>query len=172
MTLRKSIKILGGLFLTFVIAVGLTSINHPIVLKWLTGSARIVGRPINATVYTNGQINSDIKVFHVDKYWNGNNADYFILNSSFVPNNKKLKFFSINRKDNYVGRPSSTNLRDYDIIAGLLFQSEVGGKFTPFEDDIKGYNFDTKLTFIEKQITLKIPPSATELKCDSIRVEL
>jgi hypothetical protein len=172
MTLRKFIKIVGGLFLTFVIAVGLTSINHPIVLKWLTGSARIIGRPINATVYTNGQINNEIKVFHVDKYWNGNNADYFILNSSFVPANKKLKFFSINRKDNYVGRPSSTNVRDYDIIAGLLLQSEVGGKFTPFGVDMKGYNFDTKLTFIDKKITLKIPPSGTELKCDSIRVEL
>jgi len=172
MTQRNFFKILSGLTLVIICIVGLISINHPIILKWITGSARIIGRPISATVYTNGQINNDINVFHVDKYWNGKSADYFILNPLFISDNNKLKFFSINRKDNFVGRPSSTNIRDYDVIAGLLFQSEVGGKFTSFGNDMKGYNFDTKLTFIGRQIILNIPPIATELKCDSMRVEL
>jgi len=37
--------------------------NHPIILKWVTGSARYNGKPIQAKVYTNGQVNCHIKVF-------------------------------------------------------------------------------------------------------------
>lgn len=72
MTLRKFLKIVVGLLLLFAIVVGLAVTSHPIILKWLTGSARHIGKPIQATVYTNGLVNHDIKVFHEDKYW-GNN---------------------------------------------------------------------------------------------------
>jgi hypothetical protein len=151
--------------------VGLTSIGHPIILKLLAGSARIVGRPTNATVYTNGQVNTDVKVFHVDEYWNGEPADYYILHFPYA-DNSRLKFLSLNKKDNYAGVASSTNVRNYDIIAGLLFQSEVGARFTPMQDDIKGFNHDPQLAFTDGQITLNVPPTAKELKCDSIRVVL
>jgi hypothetical protein len=51
------------------VAVGLISIHHPIILKWLSGTAKQIGRPVSATVFTNGRGNHDIKVFHVNKYW-------------------------------------------------------------------------------------------------------
>ena len=123
MTIRKLLQILVALLLIFVVAVGLISINHPIIIKWLSGTARHIGKPITATVYTNGQINNDIKVFHVDKYWKGGRADYYII---YVPyaDKSRLKFFSLNKKDNYAGCPVSTNIRDYDLIAGHLFQFE------------------------------------------------
>lgn len=60
---RKLLRAVFGLLLIFAIAVGLTAVNHPIILKWLSGSARLVGRPTNATVYTDGQVNTDIKFF-------------------------------------------------------------------------------------------------------------
>lgn len=153
------------------VAVGLISLSHPIILKWFTGSARVEGRQTNATVYTNGQVNTNINVFHADKYWNGEPADYYIL---FFPyaDNSRLKFLCLNRKDKYAGGPISTNVRDYDIIAGRLFQSETGAHFIPMQDDIKGFNFNPNLVFSERQITLTIPPKAKELKCDSLRVIL
>ncbi len=171
MTRRKLFRAVVGLLLIFAVAVGLTSISHPIILKWLSGSARLVGRPTKATVYTDGQVNTDIKVFHVDKYWNGEPADYYILYFPYA-DNSRLKILSLNRQDNYAGGASSTNKRDYDIIAGNLFQSEVGAKFTPMQDDIKGFNHDPKLAFSEGQITLTIPPTVKELKCDNLRVVL
>lgn len=170
MTLYKLLKIFIGLLLILVVAVGLTTINHPIILKWLSGTARYIGKPITATVYTNGQINPDIKIFHVDKYWNGEKADYFLLYTPYA-DKSRLKFFSLNKKDNYVGSPTSTNIRDYDLIGGHLFQSEIGAKFSPFTDDMKGFDFDPHLTFNDRQITLNVPPTAIELKCDSIRIE-
>jgi len=170
--LHKLLKISIRLVLIIAAIVGLTSIYHPIILKWITGSARLIGKPIMPTVYTNGQINHNIKVFHVDKYWNGSGADYYILFINYLPDNNKLKIFSVNRKDNYVGIPSATSIKDYDLIGGQLFQGEVGSHFTPFQNNMKGYAFDPELTFNGKQFKLNIPPSAKELRYDSLRVEL
>lgn len=86
--------------------------------------------------------------------------------------NSRLKILSLNKKDNYAGGPSSTNIRDYDIVAGLLFQSEVGAHFTPMQNEMKGFNFDPQLAFTDRLITLKIPPAAKELNCDSLRIVL
>src|SRR5437868_3577372 len=97
MILQKLLKILVGLLLIFAVAVGLTSINHPIVLKWLSGTARNIGKPINATVYTNGQVNQDIKIFHVSKYWGSNEkANNYIVSLKEFDSLGKLKFFNIN----------------------------------------------------------------------------
>ena len=171
MTLRKLSRVVVGLLLIAAVIIGLTSISHPIVLKLFAGSARLVGNPIKATVYTNGQVNNDIKVYHVGKYWNGEPANYYILYFPYA-DNSRLNFLSLNRKDNFAGGPSSTNRRDYDIVAGLLFQSEVGARFTPLQDDIKGFNHDPQLAFTDGEITLTVPPMAKELMCDSIRVVL
>ena len=171
MTFRKLLKIIFGLLFIFAVAVGLTSLNHPIILKWLSGSARLIGKPVASVVYTNGQVNPDIKIFHVDKYWDGTQADYYLIHFSFADTKDTREIISIDKKDNYVGRPSSTNKNEYDKIFGRLFQGEVGSKFTPFTDDMKGYDFDPQLSFTDKTIKLKIPPSAKEFKCDSIRIE-
>lgn len=168
---RRFSKLLLGLIFSIIIVVSLASIKHPIILKWLVGSARVIGKPIEATIYSNGQIKNEIKVFHIERHWNQDKTDYFILHNSSDLRNKELKIFSINKKDRFIGLPSSTNIKDYDVIAGLLFQSEVGAKFTPFENEAKGYNFNTKLKFVDRQIFFNIPAIDKVSNYDSIRVE-
>lgn len=169
---KKTLKNLLGLLLILVVTAGLISIIHPIFLKWLSGSARLIGRPIKALVYTNGKIDRDIRIFHVDHYWNGQKADYFLLQIPYTEKSK-LKVISLNRKENYAGRPSSTNKHDYDSIFGFLFQSEVGSQFTPFIDNMKGFAYDPQISFSDKKIKFNIPPTIRDLlKCDSIRIEL
>jgi hypothetical protein len=171
MTLLKLLKIVIGLFLLFAVAIGLTSINHPILLKWVTGSARHIGKPIQATVYTNGQVNQDIKVFHVDKYWASNEkANNYLLSLTEYDSLGMLKFFNINLNEKWIGRPVGTSKTDYDFILGHLFQSETGGHFTPFQDDMKGFNFDPQLSINDRQIKFNMPPS--KLKFDSVLIEL
>jgi hypothetical protein len=173
MTLRKLLKIILGLLIVITVTAGLTSIDHPIILKWFLGTARVIGKPIKATVYTNGQINYDIKIFHVQKYHEGTDANYYIVYTPYTSDSTGLKVFIINKKGySYVGRPSGTSIRDYDFIAGVLFQSDVGELFTTFQNDMKGYDFDPKLTINNRQIKLDVSPIAEELKCDSIRIEL
>ena len=170
MRLRKLILTSVGLLLILTVAIGLTTINHPVILKWLTGTARHIGKKVTATVYLDGKVNSDVKIFHVDNTWNGKEADYYLVYLPFAELSR-IQFFSVNRNDNCAGIPVSTSIKDYDLIAGHLFQSETGAKFTSFTDDIKGFNFDPRITFRANQIRLNIPASATELRCESIRIE-
>lgn len=171
MTFRKFLKYFIVLFLLVVIIIGIISINHPIILKWLTGDARIIGKPINATVYANGQINDGIKVYHTEKYWESNKkANNYLLSLKEFDNVGKLKFFNVNLIEKWIGRPVGTSKNDYDFVLDYLIQSETGGHFVPFQDDIKGYNFDPQLSFTEKQIKFNVPPN--KLKFDSVRIEL
>ena len=164
MTLLKLLKIVFGLLILFAVAVGLTSIDHPIILKWVTGSARHFGKPISATVYTNGQVNDHIKVFYSDE------ADNYLLSLAEYDSSGILKFFNINLNEKWIGRTVGTSKNDYDLIAGHLFLSETGQHFTPFQDDMKGFNFDPQLSLTGRQIKFNMPPN--KLKFDSIRMEL
>lgn len=168
--LRKLLIISVGLLIIFVVVIKLISKNHPIILKWIVGSAKIIGKPINATVYTNGQINNDIKVYHINKYWDGGKANNYLLNLKEFDSQGKLKFINIDLKNKWIGRPIGTAKDDYDFINEVLFQSDVGGHFADFRDDMKGYDFNPQLTFTDRQIKFNIPPN--QLKFDSIRIEL
>ena len=164
MTLRKLLKIVFGLLILFAVAVGLTSINHPIILKWVTGSARHFGKPIPATVYTNGQVNDHIKVFYSDE------ANNYLLSLAEYDSLGMFKFFNINLNEKWIGRSVGTPKNDYDFIAGHLFLSETGEHFSPFQDEMKGVNFDAQLSFTDRQIKFNMPPN--ELKLDSVRIKL
>jgi hypothetical protein len=82
----------------------------------------------------------------------------------------RLKYFNINLNEKWIGVPTGSSNKDYDFIAGHLFQSETGGHFTPFQDDLKGLNFDPGLSFTDGQIKFNVP--RTMLKFDSVRIEL
>lgn len=164
MMLRKLVKITVGLLFFLAVAVGLTSINHPIILKWVTGSARHFGKPMSATVYTNGQVNDQIKIFYTDE------ANNYLISLEEYDSLGMLKFININLEEKWIGKPAATSKNDYDFIAGHLFQSETGGQFSAFQDPVKGFGFDPQLSFTAKEIKFNLPPG--KLKFDSIRIEL
>lgn len=171
MTRLRTLKILVGLLLLFTVAVVITAIRHRILLKWMEGSARHIGKPIQVKVYTNGQLNDGIKVFRIDKYWEGNGvANSYLLSLKEDGSVGALKFININLDENWIGKPVATSKKDYDFVAGHLFQSETGGHFTPFQDDIKGFDFDPQLSFTDRQIIFNMPQE--ELKFESVRIEL
>lgn len=159
------------------ITIWLISRDHPIILKWIIGSARIIGKPVDAIVYTNGQINGNIKVFHTDKYWSSDvKANNYILdltplNLQDSVSSSMLKYVNIHFDPDWIGRPAGSGKDDYDIIAGHLFQSETGGHSSPWQDDMKGFDFDPQLLFNGQEIKFMMPPS-NDLKIDSIRIVL
>jgi len=163
MTIRKiSIAVLG-LAAVLAITIGLTSLNHPIILKWVSGSARHLGSAMPATVFTNGIINDHVKVFY------GDDGDSYIVSLAAFDQGM-LQFININFRENWIGRPAATSENDYDLIAGHLFLSDAGGKFTPFGDDIKGLGFDPQLSLAGNEIQFNLPPG--KLPFDSIRIVL
>ncbi len=94
---------LGLLILTIIL--GVFSIKHFVLIRWITGTATIIGRPINATVYTNGQINRDVKVYHINKHWSGESTDDFILHFTYVDSDSTIETIRIERKRKTVSRP-------------------------------------------------------------------
>ena len=164
MTLRKVLNIILGLLIVFAVVVGLTSINHPIILKWVTGSAKHHGKPMPATIYTNGQVNDHIKVYYTDE------ANHYLLSLAEYDSSGMLKFINLDLHEKRIGRPVATSKNDYDLIAGHLFQSKTSGHFIPFQDERKGFNFDPQLSFTNRQIRFNLPPN--KLKLDSVRIIL
>ena len=164
MTLRKLLKILLGLLLVLAVAIGLTSIKHPIILKWVTGSAIHFGKPIPAKVYTNGQVNEHIKVFYTDE------PDNYLLSLVAYDSLGMLKFININLNEKWIGSAVGTTNNDYDLIAGHLFLSKTAAHFSPFQGDMKDFAFDPQLLFTDKQIKFHMPPNKS--KFDSIRIQL
>ena len=138
---------------TLIIFVGFLLFNNIILIRY-------------AKVYANGKLNKDIEIYKVTKYWNGKNAEYYLVNFTYL----KRKLVSVNYDYNYVGIPSSTNENDYKKIFGNLLQTEVGGKFTPIDNQIKGLGFDPQLKYNKTQIKFLLPKS--EYGIDSLRIEL
>jgi hypothetical protein len=164
MTLRKLLKLTLGLLALFVVTIGLISMKHPVILKWVTGSARHFGRSIPATVYTNGQVNDNIKVFYTDE------PNNYLLSVRDYDSQGMMTFFNLNLSEKWIGKQAATTRDDYHFIGEHLFQTKSDGPFLPLQDDMKGGNFDPQFSFANGQIRFNVPP--TRFKFDSVRVEL
>jgi hypothetical protein len=165
--------VLLKIFICFVLAIIIAGYllfkYEPILLKFLDGTARNLGTPIHATVYTNGRPDTSIKVYRIGKYWDGIGTNDFLLELSEFDSEGMLKFINVDLKEKWVGRPVCTSEDCYKVISGRLFQSETGGKFVPFEDDMKGYDFNPQLTVSYRQFSFNIPPNL--LRFETVRIE-
>ena len=164
MILRKILKILFSLILVLAVTIGLTSINHPIILKWVTGSARHHGQPIPAMIYTNGQENENLKIYYTDE------VNSYLLSMGNDDGPETLKFINLDLNEKSIGRPVENSKNDYDLIAGHLFQSKTAGDFIPLRDDTNGTNFEPRLTFTGSEIRFNLPPAKEAF--DSVRIIL
>jgi len=163
--MRKALTIFGVIIVITAIYIGVVGHKHPVFLKYLIGSATNLGRPIDAKVYTDGHINSDIKV-----YKDPADKNDYLLNLKEFDATGMLHYINIDLDNQWVGRPIGSSHDDYDTINGRLYQSELGSHFANFRDDMKGMDFDPKLTFSDNEIRFNIPQHV--LKFDSIRIEL
>lgn len=143
--MKKLNKVLWGLVLVCIIAIVVLIrqiyLTHPIVLKWLTGTARIIGKPINAIVYTDGQPNNDIKIYKCEYKWDNKktrDSNYFLLSLKEFDKDGMLSFIHVDTNEKWVGRPVGTAIDCYDFVGGNLFQDETGSNFVDFKDDMKG----------------------------------
>ena len=150
----KIVLAVAGLFLVFFI---LVVYRHPIVLKWMGGSARLIGLPVRASVYADGVIDKKIKVFHSDKYWDGHKTDNYILYilSPYLYKTKHIVSLDIPNK--YAGVPVVTDKNTFDLVFGILFQSEPETQLADFRDNVKGYGFDPHMDIAGKTIRFNLP---------------
>jgi hypothetical protein len=163
--MRKFLLILAGLIIVIAISCGIFYFNHPILSKWLSETARNIGKPIDATVYINGRVNDSVKVYRDKKYKN----DYIV---SFVGINNFIadfKYLDVDLENKVVGRPRSLATEDYDVVSGYLFMSDVAEQITDVRQG-KDFTFTPNLSFSKNEIRFTIPTPA--LKLDSVRIVL
>ena len=162
-TMRKLLKIFIVLSLIYGMVIALTWKEYPLVAKWLTGSARLVGKPISAKVYTNGQVSTSIEVYRID--------NYFLLYRGRL--NSSPEVIAVFTEGNWVGTPVGGSERDYTKYNNLLFQSETGGRFVRFDDGAKrNHSFNPNLRHENQVMTFLVTPEIDDFGCDSMRIEL
>lgn len=119
----------------------------PILIKYLCGNAFILDKIESYTIKIDGKLYKDILFKDKNK---------FIL---FLENEKITKDYSIvsiDVKNNVIGFNCSS--KDcYDTFLGNLFQSDMGKMYVPFDNTIKGPNFDSNLKISETFINFYIP---------------
>jgi hypothetical protein len=154
---KRTSKIVLTISVLFLILLILFVYRHPIVLKWTTGSARVIGWPVRASVYSDGVIEKKIKVFHSDKSWDGRKADGYILYIISPYSYSTKHIISVDVRDKYAGVPAFTDKNSFDLVFGILFQSETGTHFSDFRDAEKGYGFDPHVDISGKTIRFNLP---------------
>lgn len=171
-SMRKAVRVI--LIVGFLSGVSLLLVGwrHPIFFKWLSGTARCIGKPIKVDVYLNDTLNENISVFKADSYWDGTATTCYLLHFATPSQVSRAKILSVLKGRLVIGLPTAVGQRDYDIIVSYLFQSETGSKFTDINDEIKGFGFDPGLRFAEKSIHFRIPAATNDTGFDSIRIEL
>jgi hypothetical protein len=158
------VKIILGLIILSAVTVGILSIDHPIILKWVTGSARHYGRSIDAAIYTNEQVNDRIRIFYSDE------PNNYLLSIRENDSSEVYNFFNLNIQEKWIGRPVNISERDYDFIMGHLFINKSVEHFSPIKDETKVNNFDPQLTVINKQIKFNMP--LNNFRIASVRIQL
>jgi hypothetical protein len=78
---------------------------------------------------------------------------------------------SLDIHDNRAGVPAMTDKNTFDLVFGVLFQSETGTQFTDFKDELKGYGFDPHLNISGKSIRFYLP-SKNRNELSLIRIEI
>jgi hypothetical protein len=164
---KRSLRIVLGVVLLLSV---LFLYRHPILLKWMTGSARMIGLPVRASVYTDAEIDKRIKVFHSNVYGDGRKADYYILYLLSPYSFKTKHIISINIRDTCLGVPSVTDKITFDLVFGILFQSRTGTQFSDFRDNVSGYGFDPRMDISARTIRFNLL-SKQKPEASSIRIE-
>ena len=136
----------------------------------MTGSARLIGLPERAIVYADGEVVKKIKVFHSYKYWDGRRTDYYILYIISPYTYQTKHIVSLDIPGNYAGVPAYTDKNTFDLVFGVLFQSETGTQFSDFRDARKGYGFDPHMNISGKTIRFNLP-SKQKPEVSKIRIE-
>ncbi len=163
--MRKFLLILAGVIVAIAITCGVIYFNHPIISKWLSDTARDIGKPIDATIYLNGRVTDSVKIYRDKKFKN----DYIVSFAKVEDLANLFKYIDVDLEKKVIGRPPSLAIEDYDIVAGHLFMSDIAEHVTDVSQG-KEFTFQPMLSFTNTEIRFRIPTSA--LKLDTVRIVL
>jgi hypothetical protein len=171
--MKLLLKITVVAILIMTISAAIIACNHPIFLKWLSGTAKIIGKPISSKVLMNDNINQQIRVYELHEFAKEKELKSLIIYypHSRIDETRRVLFIQLN--GNYISRPC-TNKSCFDDIFGYLFMDEVASNsIVPFQNDIKGFAFDPRLDQSIGKIKFIMPQALRhDYEADSLTINL
>ena len=133
--------------------------EHPVVLKVVDGSARVMSPPMNAIVQIEGQVEPRARCFKMSSHFNGQPTDSLVL---WLPDSSSVygrDILIVDRANHIVGYPNSSNLHYHLLWNRLLFQSESGGLGVPLRS-AKSSSQDPGLVVSDQGVSFRMPDDA------------
>jgi hypothetical protein len=133
--------------------------EHPVMLKVVAGSARVLSPPMNASIQIDGQVEPAARCFLMSSYFKGKPADslvFWLPSSSSVDGREIL---IVDRANHNVGYPNSSNLNYHLLWNRFLFQSESGNLMVPFRS-AKSFGRDPELVVNDHAVSFRMPDDA------------
>jgi hypothetical protein len=149
---------LKKIFIFIIITILLISViivfRNPIIAKFLSGTARIIGKEIRSEIYINGKRELNAKLFIAkSNFEETEKRDYLILYLRNLKDYNGTPVLIIDRENQIVKIPNA-NEKDYNLVFENLLQSDSGANvMIPINDKIKGLGFEPNLKFEDKKIT-------------------
>ena len=166
MKVKKNAFIIVPIFLFSVVI-----FTNPIIGKYLSGTARLIGKPIDAKIYISEKKSAEAKVFYSNSdFYNKQKRDYLILYLRSVKTYNGIAVFVIDKKNEIVYFPNSSD-SDYNVYFENLLQSDSGANvMVPINDSLKGLGFDPKLVIQKSKIEFEILDSENRMLKIRIKV--
>ena len=166
MKVKKIALIIFPIFLFSVVI-----FTNPIIGKYLSGTARLIGKQFDAEIYIGEKKNENAKVFYSNSdFYNKQKRDYLILYLRSVKAYNGIAVFVIDKKNEIVYIPNSSK-SNYNIYFENLLQSDSGANvLVPINDSLKGLGFDPKLVIQKNKIEFEILDS--EKRILKIRIKV
>ena len=145
--------------------------EHPLTLKLLNGSSRVLSPPMRTTIKMDGQIQTAAKCFAMKTLFDGEPTDSLVI---WLPNASSFygrEILIINRNEKLVGMPNSSNIQYELLLNRYLLQAESGSLNAPFTS-AKWDKQDPQLEIAENKIEFILPELDARADVSSKRIEV
>ena len=162
-------RILFSVFSVFIVFI-ITILLNPIIGKYLTGTARIIGKDIKCEIYIDGKKKTETKLFESkSNFTESEKRDYLILYLREEKDFNGIPVLIIDKKNGIVKIPNASK-KDYNLVFGNLLQSDSGANvMISINDKLKGMGCEPNLIITKNNIEFEI---LMENKIQKIKINI
>lgn len=150
-------KLFIFVLVSFVLVTIIIVLRNPIIGKFFSGTARLIGKETKSEIYIDGKKKSDAKLFlSRSNFEETEKRDYLILYLRDVKDYDGIPVLIIDKENQIVKFPNS-NEKDYDVVFENLLQSDSGANvMVPLNNKLKGLGFEPNLKIENNVIKFKM----------------
>jgi len=133
--------------------------EHPVMLKVVAGSARVLTSRVEADIRMDNLKQSGAHCLQMSSSFDGRQVDWLVLWIPDASSPYGREILIVDRANRNVGIPNSSNLQYHLLWNRFLFQSESGSFYVPLYS-AKSYAQDPELVLNDHSISFRMPDQA------------